>query len=454
MFGSKRKKNKKKKELLEVVDEVRNISNNQMENNTNENIQVSGNGAGGSQPPTSRAETAELGVAEASDDESIASSSSEPVFCNKCKLHLTDNIIQCDFCLEWYHMETECSNIDDQYAVLINNRNIKYMCMECCNDDGKPATMSPGKKLIRNTLDQLQSRLDTLFHMVEGIVSGTRSITNEMDAVKKQLKEVHEGENKNAQEMKMISYADKLKTTNVLVIKSNEEDGKAFEKKKSIMSNLKTPVERTRPTKEGHLILNFADKQQLENAKKEIDENTEENISVRIKGKLKPKVKICNISKDIENVRENILSKNPWIGELIENEEDFKMITNLKAKDEEKKHCIFKCSPLIRRALLAHDDKVYTLYESCNVYDSYSPYQCYKCQAFGHSAESCKENQVCGKCGGCHKLSECKVAKKSCINCIRKNHTNTEHATFETTCPVLTEERTRIKNNTDHGVEL
>ena len=459
MFKGKGKSNKKGKKESAVLKEVKDELTNVLNEIIRENKVMPGNETTSSKPAgtSNRAEVADSAemnqVIQSNEVESESAASSETIFCRKCSLLVSDNAVSCDFCLEWFHLEVECSNLDEKYAELISNHNIKYICNECNKEDGKLATMSPGKKSIRNTLDQLQSRLDTLFQMIEGVVSGTHSITREMDVVKEQLKVVNENENKNAQEKKTVSYADKLKGSNVLVIKSNQENSKAYEKRESIMSKLKTPVERTRPTKDGHLILNFADKQQLENAKKEMDENMEENISVKIKGKLKPKVKVCNISKDIDNVTENIINKNPWIENLIENEEDFKMVKSLKSKDKDKKHCIIKCSPKIRRAILDHDDKVYTFYESCNVYDSYSPYQCYKCQGYGHSAEKCTENQVCGKCGGNHKLKECTVAKKSCVNCIRKQLTDTEHATYEAICPVLIEEKSRIMKNTDHGVE-
>ena len=457
MFNRKGKRKGKKKCLAieDAKNEVINILNEVMK----EKKATPGNESTSSQAgPSHRADAANSTtkanqVGDNDDVMSESAASSEPTYCRKCSLVLLEGVC-CDWCLDWYHLEIECSNIDEKYADLIRNQNIKYICNECKKEEGNVTTMSPENKTIRDTLDQLQSRLDTMFQMIEGVVSGTHSITREMDAVKEKIKVVNENEKEKVKEKKIASYADKLKSSNILVIKSNQDDSKAFEKKESIMSKLKTPVERTRPTKEGHLILNFADKQHLENAKKEMDDNMDENISVKIKGKLRPKVKVCNISNDIENVTESIINKNPWIENLIENEEDFKMVKSLKAKDKEKKHCIIKCSPLIRRAILDHDDKLHTIYESCYVYDSYSPYQCYKCQAYGHSSENCSENQICGKCGGGHKLKECTVAKKSCANCIRKNLTDIEHATYETICPVLIEEKSRIRKNTDHGVEL
>ena len=66
-------------------------------------------------------------------------------------------------------------------------------------------------------------------------------------------REMHE--NKRVQ-----TYAEKLNTKNMLVIKSNNGNGKAADNKKKIMSKIKTQVEEVRETSEGHLIVNVANK--------------------------------------------------------------------------------------------------------------------------------------------------------------------------------------------------
>ena len=84
----------------------------------------------------------------------------------------------------------------------------------------------------------------------------------------------------------MKSYAEKLKTKNTLVIKFNDGDNKATQKKKAIMSKITTQVEEVKDSKVGHLMVRFADKEKLENARKEFEENMDEiNISVVEKDK-------------------------------------------------------------------------------------------------------------------------------------------------------------------------
>ena len=111
----------------------------------------------------------------------------------------------------------------------------------------------------------------------------------------------------------MKSYAEKLKTKNPLVIKSNDGDNKATKKKKAIMSKITTQVDEVRDSKVGHLIVKFADKGKLENARKEFEENKDEiNISVVEKENMKPKIKVCNVDTDVDNVTEDIKKRNKW----------------------------------------------------------------------------------------------------------------------------------------------
>ena len=188
MVKGKGKRNKKGKKESTVLRNVKDELTHIMNEIIRENKELPGNETAipkaGPSHAAEVANTSELNqVAQSDDDESESVDASETILCRKCHLVISENAVCCDFCLEWFHLEVECANIDEKFADLISSNNIKYICNECKIEDGKIATMSPGKKSIRNTLDQLQSRLDTLFQMIEGVVSGTHSITREMDVV-------------------------------------------------------------------------------------------------------------------------------------------------------------------------------------------------------------------------------------------------------------------------------
>ena len=280
----------------------------------------------------------------------------------------------------------------------------------------------------------------------------TKDVAENMDVVQNKIDNVDRDVRTITSSTK--TYAESLKTKKVLLIKSTQDENKAADKKKQIMSKITAQVEEVKETNDGHLFVRFADRSNLEKAKQELEADEENEISVNEKGKLKPKIKVVNVQKDEEDIIHSIKMKNPWIGNLIKSSDDFEIIREIKAKNPNYKHYIIKCSPLIRRNIFDRDDKLFTLYSRCRVYDSYMPYQCYKCQNFGHSATNCRNNQICPICSGNHKANECTSNELKCNNCAKRGHSDTKHKSYDSNkCSAYKEEMSRMKNNTNHGFD-
>ena len=222
------------------------------------------------------------------------------------------------------------------------------------------------------------------------------------------------------------------------------------------MSKIKTPIQGVADTKQGDLVVKFADKKDLEKAKTEFERDKEHITVSEKKKKMQPKIKIVNVSKleGRDDVIQNLRFKNDWLDELIKGGENFELLKEIDGRFGDIKHCIFKCTPKIRRAICDRGNKIHTLYQNCNVYDTYMPYQCYKCQEFGHSASNCTNKQVCPRCGEEHNANQCKKQNPKCINCQRKNYNEIDHRAYdENKCPIYREEIARVRNNTDHGCD-
>ena len=65
--------------------------------------------------------------------------------------------------------------------------------------------------------------------------------------------------------------------------------------------------------------------------------------------------------------------------------------------------------------------------------------QCFKCYGYGHLAEACRSNPICGKCGmSGHQTKECTNTETICVRC------KVDHPAWHRDCPQRTEEGHRI----------
>ncbi|XP_067656448.1 uncharacterized protein [Haliotis asinina] len=85
----------------------------------------------------------------------------------------------------------------------------------------------------------------------------------------------------------------------------------------------------------------------------------------------------------------------------------------------------------------------------CNIkVDTYipPPLRCYKCQKFGHGANSCRNSKACFRCGSSeHEGSECNEEAR-CVNC------SGHHPAFSKQCPVFQKENDIVKMKTQRNI--
>ena len=355
--------------------------------------------------------------------------------CGSCKSLVTDEGISCQICGVWYHFGG-CSSIDATYRDLIDNDNLWYVCNKC-----KGMDLSVLGKALENN-NKMDKKLDEL-------VSGSAILKDNIEVIQKKIDNVDRDMKSATNEQK--TYAESVKSKKALIIKSKKQDYKIAQDKKELMKNADLPVEEVRETKEGHLYVRFKERNDMEKAKNKFE--MDDQITVNVKGRLNPKIKVVNIEKDEDDSIDSILMKNRWLNSLIQEEEDFKLLKVVQARNKDYKHFIIKCTPSIRKAILDRGDKLYTLYRNCTVYDHYMPFRCYNCLGFGHRSSDCTKNRVCPKCSGNHDSKDCMSLNFKCNLCAEKGH-DARHKAFETSkCTIYNNEIAKIRNNTDHGFD-
>ena len=96
-------------------------------------------------------------------------------------------------------------------------------------------------------------------------------------------------------------------------------------------------------------------------------------------------------------------------------------------------------SPVLRDGLRINKDKVVIGLSPCKVYDRKLVRRCNNCQHFGHFAKECptSDEPKCGKCAENHRTDLCTSEVRKCVNCIRNNLLDTNHAAFYYKCPCV-----------------
>lgn len=68
------------------------------------------------------------------------------------------------------------------------------------------------------------------------------------------------------------------------------------------------------------------------------------------------------------------------------------------------------------------EKKLFVGLQRCRVKDDFNLRRCWNCQGYGHSANKCIRETVCGKCAGNHETRDCdNLEKKVCTNCVLSN---------------------------------
>ena len=403
--------------------------------------------------------SAEMAGASADALNASAEDGDDRAFCGHCTTVVNDGVC-CNFCFKWFHFENECSGLMNikNLKEFMSSMNILYVC-DKCSPDTQELKGCP-RPVTSNEIDkksvEVMTHVEKVVHQSSDVLLNKIAMLSDLVCENNdKIKMMETALDDNLLTKRGHSYADMLKTKNVLVVKSSQENDKAVDKKKSIMSDIKAPVDSIKSTKDGHLVVNFTNKKDLEDAKKQLESSRDKHeVTVNEKNKMKPKIKVVNVTKDDDDVISSILGKSPWLANLMDNEDDFKLLKEFEAKERTMKHCIIRCSPKIRKAIHDRDDRLCMLYQTCKVYNTFPVFQCYKCQGFKHSAEKCTKSQCCAKCGGGHRLKDCVANNTKCINCANHGHSETNHKSFDPVCPCYQEEVSRIKNNTDYGFEL
>ena len=334
--------------------------------------------------------------------------------------------------------------------------------------------------ILTGNIDNVNEEMKLMTAEMKQMTAEMKLIKDENKGLKKICSEIRD-ENMNAKSRipatntQTPSYANIAK--NALIVKSADR-GSITEKKVQIAKALsEVPIDKTRETTNGALIMNFRDKTNMEKAKKAIDDASNNiGTTTKIGNTYAPRVMLTymNLTKDNDDdddvddadtrdifkkrIIEGLVRKNECLKNGFQHEDDLRVVQMREtSKNKKLKHVTLKCNPRIRKVIKDNNDQLYFEPQVYKVYDSYHVIICHHCQKMGHMASKCPDKNdgkspICGKCADTHETRKCNEIEKKCVNCVRRDMTvDIDHGTYVKNGPVYQMEKTRVQNNTDNG---
>ena len=230
------------------------------------------------------------------------------------------------------------------------------------------------------------------------------------------------------------------------------------------------PVDGTSSSAEDTSLV-FKDKTHRDKAEELLKAEFDTTTTTVTSKKLNPKVTISDIAAEIttaQEVYEELLRKNMKIREQVEtHQEELKVIFLHK----ESRYAVVQMSKKIRDIIREKNDRVNLDFQIHVVKDRFHVIQCYRCQRFGHKADSplCpkkdSDEAVCSFCSGNHRYKDCQLRKdhktdsKCCANCktsrSKVDQLNaTSHTAGSFQCPFYIMEKERIMGRTAGAEKL
>ena len=220
------------------------------------------------------------------------------------------------------------------------------------------------------------------------------------------------------------------------------------------------PVSKATLNKNGNAMIVFPDEDSRDDAQYILEKDF--NVSRVDYNHVKnwPKLKIHHIDPQIFNSDKNLLINLIKDKNEILDSDDIKDIS-VPFIDQANKFVILKVSPLTQ-AKIMKNQRLFIELQSFRVSDHFFALQCFKCQEFGHGANSTHcplkevEKNICLYCAKNHRSASCPSKKDknsyNCANCLKSNvpgiKSNSNHCSTWGRCPILQNETENVQKRT------
>lgn len=220
-------------------------------------------------------------------------------------------------------------------------------------------------------------------------------------------------------------------------------------KRKIDPTNIGVTISKIKHISNGGIAISVPDKQSAKKLQEAISKQS--GFEAKQAKKSNPYIKLLNVPSEITT--EEVISLIAGTQGLNE----CKLAFQTKSKNPNLRGIVLQLSPQLWKTYIEKQFVCISWFR-LRVIDYIPIRRCYKCQAFGHIAASCKEvKQICPWCTGHHGVDKCLSTDEhgQCINCTRSNakyHTsfNTNHPANSNTCGIFKLHKLKKLNSTEY----
>ncbi|RLU26059.1 hypothetical protein DMN91_002222 [Ooceraea biroi] len=292
--------------------------------------------------------------------------------------------------------------------------------------------------------------------MVEEIVRNElKSIKEELEILEESIHLRMEVKTSNTQKSYAAAAAKKKKESIIIVKpkkhKENEDTRKQVKDRIDI-TNMAVGITKLRKRNNGTLIMGCDSASGMEKLKATVQDKMGSDYDIKEPRGIKPKMKVINIGEEEMALEEGSLIEIIMKQNKIDGTKEgfyMKLIKKI-TKEGSKEHRQLRRGMINGSLLLEMDEETHELilrrekinigWKKCLVLNYFDVKRCFKCWSFYHIAKNCTRQEICHKCAGEHKISECKTTKRRCVNCMHKMKTynlriSDEHDALSKDCP-------------------
>ena len=399
-----------------------------------------------------------------------------------CIIKRNDESIKCFKCETELH--AKCSGLSvEEYSILkLNDQSgLVYLCSTCLISCKNTEGMT--EKSENNNFNELKETINILSTTINKRLSDIEDKmkkTAPSNATETECQIIIGKDN--AKESVPSNFIDnpikhKLLIQPLKTDGDDEDDNNGYDKetwasitKKELSAKLaKIPVDGSFLNKKGAGCLSFPSKASRDEAAENLKNEFQLKRIDQQKKNIFPKIKISGLNKDAygknskQDLRSDILSKNPIINEAIERGCMLEIVFIQETEESNYNFAVAKIDLEMMKLIERKGNFLNIHFSRCRVTKRIHVLQCYTCQKFGHKAgdEKCLHKgtniNVCMYCSENHKASVCPNRKAKdkhqCANCLNSNIESIKvkaigHSTSSQECPIFKNELNRVLDRT------